>query len=1139
MSNFDFLRLPQIKALALAAEKATLLDPRSSCVNARIALEATLHWMFDNDAELTHPYESNLNAYLKETSFKETTPPHILSSCELIRKAGNQAAHEARPIPQATSRYALMELHKVLHWFTRVYFDANIESKFDPDLLPTGESKDKGKEEAQKLAESLAQKYEAERAQRALAEEELATLKAEIAANKAAAEAKPDTHDYSEADTRAFYIDLLLAEAGWRVPSDSVKLEYELAGVKRNATRTGMGYADYVLFGNDGKPLAVIEAKRTSRDPVEGKLQAEDYADALEAKFRQRPLIFYTNGYETYFWDDMFYPPRRVAGFFKKDELDLAIQRRTTRQGIKQAYVNKDIADRPYQIAAIRAVCSHFEDHHRRALVVMATGTGKTRTAIALVELLQKANWAKRVLFLCDRDSLIIQTKRAFTKNLPNTVSVDLRSTRADTNARVCLSTYQTMMNLVDETENGVRAFSPAHFDLIVIDEAHRSIYQKYQALFSYFDGLLLGLTATPRSEVDRNTYQLFELEDKNPTYAFELEDAVAKGYLVPFEAMKVSSGFTRKGIKYADLSPEEREEYEDKFSDPETGQFPDEIGSEALNRWLFNKPTAEGFLRNLMEYGIRIEGGDRLGKTIIFALSKDHAEFIVKCFDSAFPAWAGKFCQRIDYTLGKDAQPLIDRFSDAKSNPMIAVSVDMLDTGIDIPEIVNLVFAKPVYSQVKFWQMIGRGTRLCPKLFGPGSPEDEHSDDKKSFLIFDYCGNLDFFSANPAGKVTRTPESMTCKLFKLALSLSLRIKKDDEHADIAARHLQFCKDFVSGLNESSFIIRPFLRYVEKFKTKEAWESLNDEALADLTTYIAPLPSEIDIGDEAARRWDLLLLQTELALLDGRPELTSQRKAIQQAAKDLLGRASIPEVKKALPLLEAIIADEYWEDLSVDTLEDIRLKMRDLIQYIDASAKRIVYSNFTDSIDEVSVAEHPPKAGLDLSQYRKRMDKLIEANKDHIALSKIRHLVPLTEKDLEELDRLLFEGKESEREIFVRLYGDKSKVQFEVENPPISLLIRSLVGLERGDVEKKLAEYINTSSFNSHQIAFINTLVDSFVRDGYVPIGALYEPPFDQFHFEGPEALFGDAAEKIIDFVEMANRTAMTPMSHGEAEHVG
>jgi type I restriction enzyme R subunit len=752
MANFDFVPLPEIKNLALDAEKTAIVDPRSCCVNARIALEAALHWMFDNDRALRVPYESNLNAYLKESSFKDHTPPHVQTSCEVIRRSGNQAAHETRPIPQNVSRYAIAELHKVLYWFTRTYFDRDLTAAFDPAALPAGTRVDTGRDIAREAAERLTKNLEAAREKNALLEKELEELRALVADRKAAAERKPDTHDYSEAETRKFYIDLLLAEAGWNVGGENVREEYELAGVRRNASRTGTGYADYVLFGDDGKPLAVVEAKRTSRDAEEGKLQAVDYADALEKNFGRRPLIYYTNGYEIYLFDDAFYPPRAVAGFMKKEEMELAIHRRETRAPIAHASVNKDIVERPYQILAIRAICAHFEERHRRALVVMATGTGKTRTAIALVELMQKANWAKRILYLCDRDSLITQTRRAFTKFLPNTAAVDLRDPDADEKKpRVCLSTYATMMNLIDATEGGVRPFSPSHFDLIVIDEAHRSIYQKYQAIFGWFDGLLLGLTATPRSEVDRNTYQMFELEDRNPTYAFELEEAVAKGYLVSYQAMKVATTFTRRGIHYADLSEREREEYENLFSDPLTGELPPEIKPEALNKWLFNKPTVQGFIRDLMEYGIKAEGGDRLGKTIIFALSTDHAKFIVECFDAAFPKWAGKFCARVDYTLGKDAQALIDDFSDPAKFPMVAVSVDMLDTGIDVREVVNLVFAKPVYSQVKFWQMIGRGTRLCPDLFGPGA-------DKTHFMIFDYCGNLDYFSANPAGKVTRPP---------------------------------------------------------------------------------------------------------------------------------------------------------------------------------------------------------------------------------------------------------------------------------------------------------------------------------------------------------------------------------------------
>lgn len=1117
MSNFDFVPLPEIKNLAFDAEKTALVDPRSSCVSARIALEAALHWMFDNDSELRMPYESNLNAYLKEASFKETTPPHILSSCEIIRRAGNQAAHETRPIQSNISRYAISELHKVLYWFTRMYFDRNLKATFDQNLLPTGKQTDTGRDIAQAFADQLSKNLEAAREKNAAMEKELEALRAIVAARKAAAEAQSDTHDYNEADTRKFYIDILLAEAEWKVGTDKVKTEYELTGIKRNATRTGMGYADYVLFGDDGKPLAVVEAKRTSHDPIEGKQQAKDYADALEKKHGQRPLIYYTNGYKTYLWDDRFYPPRPVAGFMKQDEMELAIQRRETRRELKQYPVNKEIVERPYQLLAIKKICEHFEEHHRRALVVMATGTGKTRTAIALVELMQKANWAKRVLYLCDRDSLIIQTKRAFTKFLPNTPAGDLRTKRTDTKERVCLSTYATMMNLIDEVEEGVRPFSPSYFDLIIIDEAHRSIYQKYQALFTWFDGLILGLTATPRSEVDRNTYQMFELEDKNPTYAFELEEAVAKGYLVSYEAMKVSTNFTRKGIHYADLSEREKEEYERLFSDPVSGELPDEIKPEALNKWLFNKPTVQGFIKNLMEFGIKVEGGDRIGKTIIFALSTEHAKFIVDCFDAAFPRWAGMFCARIDYSLGKDAQSLIDDFSDPAKFPMIAVSVDMLDTGIDIPEVVNLVFAKPVYSQVKFWQMIGRGTRICKNLFGPDA-------DKTHFMIFDYCGNLEYFAANPTGKITSLPEPLTARLFKQSLALSVKLRSmGSDYKVFADKHLSFCKDFVKGLNTESFIIRNELKYVEKYQKDETWQNIKDDAIAELINHLALLPSELDLGDENARRWDLLIIETERQLIDHDDDFTKNKKVIMLTAQDLQSRGTIPEVKKNIALINAIATDEYWVSVTLEELESIKQNLRDLVKFIEPAAKKLVYSNLADSVDETEPVYQPLNSGVDLKQYKKRMDKILEDNKNHMAINKIRHLMPLNEIDLGELDRLLFEGKEEERDIFVKLYGDKSRTQFEIENPPVSLLIRSIVGLDRKEVEKKLAEFINKSGYSSQQLAFVDKLIDFFVIDGYVPIGSLYEPPFDQFHDGGPDALFGKDTESIMKFVETTN----------------
>jgi type I restriction enzyme R subunit len=469
----------------------------------------------------------------------------------------------------------------------------------------------------------------------------------------------------------------------------------------------------------------------------------------------------------------------------------------------------------------------------------------------------------------------------------------------------------------------------------------------------------------------------------------------------------------------------------------------------------------------------------------------------------------------------------------------MIAVSVDMLDTGIDIPEVVNLVFAKPVYSQVKFWQMIGRGTRLRPRLFGPGTVENPASDDKTHFLIMDYCGNLDFFAANPKGKVSRQPEPLTSSLFKTALALSERLKKGDEElAAIGRKHRQFCVDFVAAIDAKSFVIRPKLRYVEKYQAADVWNDLKDESIDELFIHVAPLPSTLDLGDESARRWDLLLMEAELLFLDGSPRFGRFKASIQVTAEDLKGRSSIPEVRAALPLLKAVCTEEYWAELSLEDLETIREGMRDLLKFIESEAKKIVYSNLADSVDLV-VSDPPPiYSGIDLTQYRKRMDVLLEANRDHLTIAKLRRLVPLTELDLAELDRLLFAGKEEEREVFIRLYGDKSRTEFEIENPPVSLLIRSIVGLERPEVEKKLAAYINTAAFNPYQLAFIDKLIDFFVRDGFVPVGALYEPPFDQYHEGGPEKLFGTDADRVIEFVRFADRLALSPADASFKESV-
>jgi type I restriction enzyme R subunit len=543
---------------------------------------------------------------------------------------------------------------------------------------------------------------------------ELQKLRVEIAAARQANAATPDQHNYSEAETRDYFIDLLLKEAGWALDQTRDR-EFEVSGMPNTQEK---GFVDYVLWGDDGKPLGLVEAKRTKRDARAGQQQAKLYADCLEAAYGQRPVIFYSNGYEHWLWDDTNYPPRPVQGFYKKKELELMVQRRQTRKSLASAEVNKAIVERYYQERAIRRITEAFEkDHDRKTLLVMATGAGKTRTVIALCDLLMRSNWVKRVLFLADRVALVNQAVNAFKKHLPESSPVNL-VTEKETEGRVFVSTYPTMMRLIDDSRDGQRRFGSGHFDLVIIDEAHRSVYQKYRAIFEYFDSLLVGLTATPKDEIDFNTYGLFDLERGLPTDSYDLNAAVNDKFLVPPKSVAVPLKFQREGIKYDDLPEEEKEQW-DALEWAEEGETPDKIEAEAVNKWLFNIDTVDKVLAHLMTRGLKVAGGDRLGKTIVFAKNHNHAQFIAERFDINYPKDKGVFACVIDFQVDY-AQSLIDSFSTSSKPPHIAISVDMLDTGIDIPEVVNLVFFKLVRSKTKFWQMLGRGTRLCPICSGP-----------------------------------------------------------------------------------------------------------------------------------------------------------------------------------------------------------------------------------------------------------------------------------------------------------------------------------------------------------------------------------------------------------------------------------
>ena len=677
-------------------------------------------------ATLKLPYQDHLSALIHAPSFRNTVGAAIFAKIKVIKDLGNLAVHSHKPVRQFDALTATKELFHVMFWLARTYARGAKPAddlSFNPDLLPKSSSgSPQTLEQLQKLESQLRERdeklSELLSGKKAL-DDELQRLRIEVAEAKKQNAARPDDHNYSEAETRDYFIDLLLKEAGWSLANPQDR-EFAITGMPNN---TGEGFVDYVLWGDDGKPLGLVEAKRTKRDSRVGQQQAKLYADCLEKQFGQRPVIFYSNGYDHWIWDDLSYPPRPVQGFYKKPELELLIQRRTARKALADAKIDESIVERYYQSRAIRRVSEAFErDLDRKALLTMATGAGKTRTVIALCELLMRCNWAKRVLFLADRVALVRQAVNAFKRFLPDTSPVNL-VTEKDTEGRVYVSTYPTMMGLIEEARDGQRRFGVGHFDLVIIDEAHRSVYQKYGAIFDYFDSLLVGLTATPKDEVDRNTYRLFNLESGVPTDNYTLDEAVRDGFLVPPKAVSVPLRFQREGISYDQLSEEEKEEW-DALEWSDDGMIPNRVEAEAVNRWLFNKDTVDKVLEHLMTRGLKVAGGDRLGKTIVFAKNHDHAQFIAERFNLNYPHYKGEFARVIDFET-EYVQNLIDNFSIPHRDPHIAISVDMLDTGIDIPEVVNLVFFKLVRSKTKFWQMIGRGTRLCPDLFGPGKDKE------------------------------------------------------------------------------------------------------------------------------------------------------------------------------------------------------------------------------------------------------------------------------------------------------------------------------------------------------------------------------------------------------------------------------
>lgn len=1193
MGNFDFVKdvFPNIADDCARAESYISSDPLASCVYARRAIDNLVEYLYYDVLGLPQPYHDDLSGRIHNPDFMRHVDRVIISKLDIIRRNGNAAAHEDNPnVNSQTALTIVRELFHVVIWagynMTAHYDKVPVAAQFDSALVKQSmalnpvqfkmllrRTKQERDEHARAIAERDA-KLAAKDSQMLQLQAELETLRAQI---KAAQQANTvaDAHDYhyKEDETRALLIDQLLAEQGWRL-DEARDREYQVEGMPPTADNpSGIGYADYVLWGDDGLPLAVIEAKRTSVSPLVGQQQAKQYADCLERQYGQRPVIFTTNGYETQIWDDKGgYPPRDVQGFYKKEELQRLIERRKSRHALSNYPFDAKadlIAGRAYQKAAIRSVDEAFDRYQRDALLVMATGTGKTRVVISLVNQLMEAGWVKNVLFLADRTALVNQAANAF-KNpqtgLGGSVPVVNLLSDSDKKAsgRIYLSTYPSMMNLInaraaDESAAGSVGsatvkplkFGPGFFDLVIVDEAHRSVYSKYGFLFDYFDSLLVGLTATPRNEIDRNTYRLFHLEyDEHtggvPTFAYDLDQAVRDGFLVPPKVLSVSTKFMDRGISYDELSPEEQAQWDSRDWD-ETGEIPDSVSANDVNRVLFNADTIDKVLGVLMQRGLKVNDGDTLGKTIIFARNQRHAEAIKSRFDLNWPEYHGTFARIITHAT-RNAQQLIDDFSDPANDPQIAISVDMLDTGVDVPEVVNLVFFKPVMSRTKYWQMLGRGTRLCSDLYGPGR-------DKTGFLVIDCCGNVEYFNQQlpeSDGYMGRSISERIC-LARLALLETLDADGSDGSAGSGGLPSRLLEPFggsaedcaqyraglaiglhamVSGMDpDGNVLVRPHRKIIETAADTAWWQRLTREKAA-LASGLAGLPSSIHIAedggnDAAAKRFDFYMYTYELAVLRAGAKRAGVEsgygvaaptmdvaaiKRIVQADADALRNPknlNLPDVAECADLIESIVDDDWWRDVTVPMLETARKRLRGIMKYAAGARRNVVFTDFEDEIIVESGAALVPggdAADVDMKRLKEKATAFLKGLDNNIVLARVRMGRQLTELDLTELERMLIENG----------IGDQGAFDMAAEQSGgFGLFIRSLVGMEPAAVQAAFAKFLDGSRYNARQIEFVNMIVRELTANGVMSAARLYEPPFSDISGSGPEELFHD--ERDVD----------------------
>ena len=1065
MTNFDLFAKEKDFASfvepAISAEHIYQIDPAACVLNCRRSMEAAVKWMYSVDRALVMPYQDNLISLMNTDEFRDIVDESLRRRIDYIRKIGNAAAHAGRKITKEQAALCLENLYIFLDFVAYCYAEDYQEGVFDASLL---------EQETPAVVPVISPETE-------LKLEELmkenAALREELTNRRMEQQLTYITKPLgiSEYKTRKLYVDAMLEDAGWIEGKNWIN-EYEIPGMPN---KSEVGYADYVLMGDDGRILSVVEAKRTCVDVAKGRQQAKLYADLIEQKQGRRPVVFLTNGFETRIIDNR-YPERRVAAFYSKRDLEKLFNLERMRSSLKNIMVDKMIAGRYYQEAAVKAVCESFgQKNRRKALLVMATGSGKTRTVIALVKVLLEQGWIKNVLFLADRNSLVTQAKRNFVNLLPDLSVTNLCEEKDNYAAHGVFSTYQTMINCIDsvQDEEG-KLFSCGHFDLVICDEAHRSIYNKYKDIFNYFDAPLVGLTATPKDEIDKNTYSIFELESGVPTYGYELAQAVQDGYLVDFMSVETTLKFIQQGIVYDDLSEADKEIYEDTFED-ENGELPESISSSALNEWIFNEDTIREVLHILMTHGLKIDYGNKLGKTIIFAKNHTHAEKILEVFGKEYPHLPG-FAKVIDNYMTY-AQSAIDEFSDPKKLPQIAISVDMLDTGIDVPEVLNLVFFKKVMSKAKFWQMIGRGTRLCPGLI------DGH--DKDKFYIFDFCGNFEFFRMNQ-GKPTANMIALQGAIFNLQFEITYKLQDLQYQTErlIAYRNglVEHMSSKVQELNRENFAVRQHLKYVDLYADPNNYKALTYQDTLMVREELAPL-IEPDNDDAKALRFDALIYGIELAYLAGK-KYTRGRHDLLKKVSAVAGVANIPEIMMQAELIDKILHTDYLDNADIDEFEHIRESLRDLMKYIPTG--RIIYdTDFDDEILEIDWKDSELEND-DLKNYKAKAEYYVRQHQDNEVIAKLKSNVPLTKADVVVLENILWNEVGTKQE-YIAEYGTK----------PLGEFVREIVGLDMNAAKKAFAQFLDDNDLDTRQIYFVNQIIEYIVHNGMMKdLSVLQETPF-------------------------------------------